>query len=147
CPRSFLCYTPRRKGNHMSQLPLPQQMAAERERIGKLKAELNAKIAEFRSQLEDLDIELHAITAYERAKAGKASAPSTGTRIARGTKRSAVLTIISNNPGLTRGEIIDRMGIKGQKSEEQALSNMLANLKKYGNVTAEAGKYAMVTRN
>lgn len=122
-------------------------MAAERERIGKLKAELNAKIAEFRSQLEDLDIELHAITAYERAKAGKASAPSTGTRIARGTKRSAVLTIISNNPGLTRGEIIDRMGIKGQKSEEQALSNMLANLKKYGNVTAEAGKYAMVTRN
>lgn len=131
----------------MSQLPLPQQMAAERERIGKLKAELNAKIAEFRSQLEDLDIELHAISAYERAKAGKASAPSTGTRTPRGTKRSAVLTIISNNPGLTRGEIIDRMGIKGQKSEEQALSNMLGNLKKSGNVTAEAGKYAMATRN
>lgn len=125
----------------MSSLTTAQHMAAERERIAKLKAELNAKIAEIRSQIEDLDIELHAISAYERAKAGKAAPASTGTRPARGTKRSAVLTILTHSPGLTRGELIDRMGIKGQKSEEQALSNMLANMKKSGAVAAEGGKY------
>lgn len=118
-------------------------MAAERDRITKLKSELNSQIADLRSQIEDLDIELHAITAYEKAKSGKASSPSTGTRSPRGSKREALLAIIKNNPAITRGQLIEHMGIKGDKAHEGTLSNTLGLLKKAGLVKSDDGKYSL----
>lgn len=127
----------------------------ERARLSKLIEDYNAQIAELHTKLADAEKEMQAINAYEQVKQGKVPTPTTtaprtprapratGTRSPRGAKRDELLTILRETPNLTRGEIIDKLGIKGNKQQEQSISNALANLKKAGTITAEDGKYAV----
>jgi len=97
--------------------------------------------------LADINRELAAIDAYEAAKNGKATPTrSTGTRRAtpsrRGSKREGIMAVLSDVPhGLTRGEILDRMGLKGNKSGEMSVSNALTALSKSNQVVRKDGKY------
>jgi hypothetical protein len=127
----------------------------ERARLGKLIEDYNAQIAELQGKLTDAQKEMQAIDAYEQVKQGKAPAPratpttprtprATGTRSPRGAKREELLAILQETPNLTRGEIIEKLGIKGNKQQEQSISNALANMKKAGTITADDGKYAVV---
>jgi len=60
----------------------------------------------------------------------------------RGSKRDAQMQTIKDNPsGLTRGEIMDRMGLKGDKSGEMSVSNALTALTKSNQVRRDGGKY------
>jgi hypothetical protein len=60
----------------------------------------------------------------------------------RGSKRDGIMQIIKENPGgLTRGEILEKMGIKGQKAGEMSVSNALTALTKSNQVKREGGKY------
>src|SRR5882757_1918492 len=75
------------------------------------------------AKLEAINKELHAIEAYEAARAGKAvrtrqtAAQRAGGR--RGSKREQLLQIIKKSPGgIGRGEILEKMGLKGNKSGE-----------------------------
>ena len=85
--------------------------------------------------------------AYEAAKSGKAAVPArqargraTATR--RGSKRDSLLALIRESAaGLTRGEIIERMGLKGNKSGEMSVSNALTALTKGNQVSRQGGKY------
>ena len=118
----------------------------ERARLGALRADLIAQQEAIDVQLADIDKELDAIAAYERAKSGKpARQPKAAkaTRIPRGAKREELLSLIEDSPNLSRGEIIEKLGIKGNKSQEQSISNALATLKKLGTITAKDGKYAI----
>jgi hypothetical protein len=62
---------------------------------------------------------------------GKAAAPrrqvrtrrSTGAR--RGSKREELLKVIRDGNGLTRGQILEKMGLKGDKTGEMSVSNVL----------------------
>ena len=90
-----------------------------------------------------------AIDAYEAAKTGKAPAArqTRGARgrpqARRGSKREALMQVIKDNPsGLTRGEILERMGLKGDKSGEMSVSNALTALTKANQVTRRDGRYA-----
>jgi hypothetical protein len=49
--------------------------------------------------------------------------------------------IRENAGGLTRGEIIERMGLKGNKSGEMSVSNALTALTKGNQVSRRDGKY------
>ena len=114
----------------------------ERETIFNQQHELELKLAA-------VNRELAAIDAYEAAKSGKAPsaarqvrasrAPSRGRR---GSQRDALMQTIRQNPdGLTRGEILEKMGLKGDKSGEMSVSNALTALSKTNQVRRDGGKY------
>jgi hypothetical protein len=101
-------------------------------------------------ELSEIENELSAIDAYEQAKkkaprkaAGRGRRPSakTGRRAPRGEKRRSVLELIQESNGLTRGEILSALGVKGDKSAEQSVSNALTALKKQNLVVSKDRKY------
>ena len=52
------------------------------------------------------------------------------------------MQVIKDNPtGLTRAEILDRMGLKGDKSGEMSVSNALTAMTKAKQVTRRDGRY------
>lgn len=123
-----------------------QMIEKERARLGKLRDDLNAQQERIFDQLAEIDKELDAISAYERAKSGKPvrqPKAAKSTRAPRGAKREELLSLIEDSPNLTRGEIIEKLGIKGDKAQEQSISNALATLKKAGVIVANDGKYAI----
>jgi len=119
-----------------------ERLHAEREQLFNQQHELEGKLA-------DINRELSAIDAYEAAKSGKAPAAARQPRGAqarpqarRGSKRDALMQVIKANPtGLTRGEILERMGLKGDKSGEMSVSNALTALTKANEVTRRDGRY------
>jgi hypothetical protein len=69
---------------------------------------------------------------------------STGTRRAsgrRGSKRDELLRVIREGGGLTRGEILEKMGLKGNKSGEMSVSNALTALTKNNQVRRDGRAY------
>ena len=119
----------------------------ERARLDEARQEANAAKAEIDNELQSIDRELSAINAYERAKTGKLSRAGTkGGRRAgggrRGEKRQGILDLIKQHAGgLSRGEILKMLGVKGNKSGEQSVSNALTALKKINQVSSREGKY------
>jgi hypothetical protein len=128
----------------------------ERTRLDKARKDALASKAAVDKELASIEQELTALDAYRQAKDGPASrtaakrAPSKragadGARRAtgrRGEKRQAVLNLIKQNPvGLSRGEILVQMGVKGNRSAEQSVSNALSALKKSEKVNSREGKY------
>ena len=110
-------------------------------------AKLFSQQHELEGKLDAINNELRAIDAYEAAKSGKpASTRQTGTRRApqarRGTRREVVLRVVAENPArLTRGEILEKMGLKGNNTGEMSMSNALTALTKGNQVTRRDGKY------
>jgi hypothetical protein len=117
----------------------------ERARLMKARDEALAKKAEIEKGLQSIEREFMAINAYQRAKGGKGARAGrqNGRRPGRrGEKRQAILDVIRQHPGgLSRGEILNLMGVKGDKSGEQSVSNALTALKKSQKVSSREGKY------
>ena len=62
----------------------------------------------------------------------------------RGSRREALLAVIRGNPaGLSRGEILQQMGLKGDKAGEMSVSNALTALTKSNQVYRDGGKYRL----
>jgi hypothetical protein len=133
---------------------LSKIVEAEKERLLKAKESAQIKLKEITAELEQIDNRLRAAELYERAANGEvfAAAPSTrgrpartssGTRAPRGSKKEELIKLLSDKPGLKRAEIIDALGMKGEKSGEQSISNTLASLKKSGELLADGGKYTV----
>ena len=60
----------------------------------------------------------------------------------RGSKREQLLELINKHPGgLARKEILEQLGLKGDKSGEMSVSNALTALTKVGQVVRREGKY------
>ena len=113
------------------------RLQAEREQIFSQQEELTRK-------LDALNREYAAIDAYETAKTGKAARPASAgqqPRARRGSRREALLELIRQSEGLSRGEILERMGLKGDKSGEMSVSNALTALTKSNQVHRDGGKY------
>ena len=135
----------------MSDMRFADVMQQERERLHKEREEIFNQQHGLEGKLADINRELSAIDAYEAAKTGKALTPARKTRgsrrqqARRGSKRDALMQVIKANPsGLTRGEILERMGLKGDKSGEMSISNALTALTKGNQVSRRDGKYAVV---
>jgi len=117
-----------------------ERLHAERETIFTQQHELEQKLAAINN-------EMRAIDAYEAAKSGKAAPIARPTRTARalrarsGSKREQLLQVIKDGNGLTRGEILDKMGLKGDKAGEMSVSNALTALTKANQVSRREGKY------
>jgi hypothetical protein len=128
----------------------------ERARLDKARKDALANKAAVDKELDSIEQELTALDAYRQAKNGPAGrtaakrapakrAGADGARRAtgrRGEKRQAVLNLIKQSPvGLSRGEILVQMGVKGNRSAEQSVSNALSALKKSEKVNSREGKY------
>lgn len=121
-------------------------MARERERLRAEREQIFNQQEELQRKLDEINREFAAIEAYETAKTGK---PARGTtapagrqqRGRRGSRREELLNLIREGNGLSRGEILERMGLKGDKSGEMSVSNALTALTKRNQVRREGGKY------
>jgi hypothetical protein len=130
-------------------------MARERARIHEDREAIINRQAQLEAELNTLNREMAAIDAYEAAKAGKLpTAPARvsrgvraqGVRAARsGSKREQLVQLVSNNPqGLSRGELLELIGVKGDRSGEMSVSNALTALIKANTLDRnEAKKYVL----
>ncbi len=91
-------------------------------------------------QLDELEREFGAITAYEQARNG-AAAPARGNKRRTGVRQN-VLDVVKKHPkGISRADILQEMNAKGDKRAEQSVSNALSNLKKQNSLKLEEGSY------
>ena len=147
----------------MDDMRFADVMQRERERLSHERDELLNQQRELENKLTEITRELAAIDAYEAAKTGKAAVPtrqppaptkSEATseeppaeprpRPQPGTRREALLQVIGDEPkGLSRGEIFECMGLKGNKSAEKSVSNALTALTKNNLVFRREGKYVI----
>ncbi len=124
-------------------------IARERERLHGEREQVFNQQQELETKLAAINNEMRAIDAYESAKSGKpmpaSSGRGRGTRqgtTRRGSRREGILRIIGENPsGLSRGELLEKMGLRGDKSSEMSVSNALTALTKAGQVHRQDGKY------
>ena len=119
-------------------------VARERERLTEKRTELQAQQRELTKQLAEIDREFIAVNAYEAAKKGKpvSIGSATGSRAPRGQRQTDIIGVLRAHPaGVTRGDILEALGEKGNKSGEQSISNALNNMKKAGKINLADGKY------
>jgi hypothetical protein len=117
-------------------------MKRERTRLQKARDKAAQKKAEVDRELEALERELKAVEAYDKATRGKAKPVPKRPRKRRGAKRQAVLDLVKQHPdGLSRGEILNLIGVKGAKSGEQSVTNALSALTKQNELGKKDGKY------
>jgi hypothetical protein len=147
----------------MDDMRFADVMQQERERLRREREEVINQQKDLETKLTAINRELAAIDAYEAAKTGKSATPTrqprgprrsagsiqqssarTGARPRAGSRREALLQVIGEQPaGLSRGEIFQRMGLKGNKSAEKSVSNALTALTKNNQVSRREGKYVI----
>src|ERR1051326_7129588 len=111
-------------------------MQQERERLHREREAIFNQQQELENKLATINREMAAIDAYEAAKSGKAApaprqvrGPRARSGGRRGSKREALLELIAKNPGgLSRGEILQELGLKGDRAGEMSVSNALTAL-------------------
>jgi hypothetical protein len=119
-------------------------IARERERLSRERDEIASQRRELDTRLAAIDREFQALDAYQAAKTGK---PSGGRRVQtqrrapRGSRREGLLNLIRDGNGLSRGDILERLGLKGDKAGEMSISNALTALSKSNQVRREGSKY------
>jgi hypothetical protein len=147
----------------MEDMRFADVMRRERERLNREREEIIDQQEELANKLNDINRELAAIDAYEAAKTGKAATPTRERRgpewsrpstpqssaevrphPARTSRREELLQVIGGEPnGLSRGQIFERMAIKGDKTAEKSVSNALTALTKNNRVSRREGKYVI----
>lgn len=117
----------------------------ERERLDRQRQKVLEKRKALDEELEGIDRELEAVSAYERIKTGKAPAVAQTGSMRRGRRsgrRQEVLNLVKSAPtGLSRAEIIEKLDVKGDRKEEQSISNALSALKRADQLNQQDGKY------
>src|SRR3954464_99684 len=122
-----------------------EYIARERQRLHAEREQIFTQQEELQRKLDAINREFAAIEAYEGAKTGKAArqrAPAgRQSRTQHGSRREGLLELIRQSNGLSRGEILERMGLKGDKAGEMSVSNALTALAKRNQIRREGGKY------
>lgn len=113
---------------------------AERERLKGKRSDTIGKIKALEKELVGIDREMEAVNAYYASKTGKRV--STGQRAPRGKRREEILSLVKNG-GMGRADILEALGVKGDKSGEQSVSNALSSMKKSGALAVDDGKYVV----
>ena len=115
-----------------------EALLTQRETIFGLQADLQRQLDEVNGMLAKFDVFEGKRTPATTTRTRR----STGTR--QGSKRDELLSVIKAGNGLTRGEILEKMGLKGNKQGEMSVSNALTALTKANQVRRADGKYLIV---
>jgi len=122
----------------------PEFIARERDRLRAEREQVFSRQEELQRELDAINREFAAIEAYNTAKTGKNARQAPAgrqPRAHRGSRREALLELLRQSDGLSRGEILERMGLKGDKSGAMSVSNALTALTKSNQLRREGGKY------
>lgn len=127
-------------------LELSKQMEQEQQRLQKMLEDLEPRRRALDEEEEGIRKQLVAIEAYVNALQGKL--PTTrGKKQTRGPRKTGikqqVLDLITQNPsGISRTQLLENMGAKGDKSLEGSIGNTLNALKKEQKImSGERGTY------
>jgi len=121
-----------------------EYIARERDRLRAGREQIFSQQEELQRRLDAVNREYAAIEAYETAKTGKNARQEPARRpgqARRGSRREGLLELIRQSNGLSRGEILERMGLKGDKAGEMSVSNALTALAKGNQIRREGRKY------
>lgn len=125
----------------MSDDNFAEYIGRERDRLNAEREAITTQQRELDQRLAEINREFQAVDAYEAAKSGKGQARQAGARkpagvrqARRGSRREELMKVIRESHGLTRGEILEKMGLKGNKSGEMSVSNALTALTKSNQV-------------
>ena len=110
----------------------------QRESVLTQRKELESQQKTIQAQIDELDLMLSKFDVFE-GKARQPRARRSGAR--RGSRREELLKLISSNKGLSRGEILEQLGLKGNKAGEMSVSNALTALTKGKQVARKDRKY------
>lgn len=147
----------------MDEISFADVMRQDWERLSRERDEILSQQRDLENKLTEIDREFAALDAYETAKTGIAAAPrrqrpgarksaaaiqqssaQAPARPQRGSRREALLQVIGQEPnGLSRGEIFQHLGLKGDKSAEKSVSNALTAVTKNNQVSRREGKYVI----
>lgn len=130
---------------------LANLVAMERQRLTDERVELTETRRQIDLRLQAVDREFKAVDAYEKAKQGtparsRSRSPSGNgaERAPRGSRRAEVKALLeSESTGLTRGEILDHLGLKGNKVASMSISNALSAMLKSGELTRNDKNYQL----
>jgi hypothetical protein len=117
-------------------------MTRQREALLQQRQELLNQQQTIQQQLDEVDEMVRKFDVFE----GKAAQPRRRTRGRRttsgrrGSRRDELLKVIRAGHGLTRGEILEKMGLKGDKAGEMSVSNALTALTKSKQVLRRDGR-------
>jgi len=130
---------------------------SDRKRLNGERKAVVAQQREVEKKLAAIDQELAAIVAYQSTKTGKAAAiqpapkarraaskTRKSTRAPQGSRRESIIAALKGAAdGMSRGELLEKMGLKGDKSGEMSVSNALTALSKSKQVARQEGKYVL----
>src|SRR6267154_1105322 len=115
-------------------------IAKQRESLLAQRQEIVNQQSALQAQLDELDVMLSKFDVVEGKGARKtATRRATGGR--RSSRRDELIKLITGSKGLTRGEILGKMGLKGNKAGEMSVSNALTALTKSKQVSRRDRKY------
>ncbi len=127
-------------------------MVQERQRLEGEISDIDTKMSALAESRRDRERELHAVDVYEKAKTGQgrktpaAMTSLSGRRVPRGSRRSGILQLVRNaGDGMSRGDLIRKLGVKGNRSGEMSISNALTALTKAQELVRRNGKYHVGT--
>jgi len=115
----------------------------QREQLLQQRQQLLNQQQALQQQLDEVDEMLHKFDVFV-GKATRPRQPARGPRPSgarRGSRRDELLQVIKAGNGLSRGEILEKMGLKGNKSGEMSVSNALTALAKSKQVVRRDRKY------
>ena len=115
----------------------------QREQLLQQRQELLNQQQALQQQLDQVDEMLHKFDVFV-GKAARSRQQARGRRASgarRGSRRDELLQVIKAGNGLSRGEILEKMGLKGNKSGEMSVSNALTALTKSKQVVRRDRKY------
>ncbi|MEQ1899908.1 MAG: hypothetical protein ABL866_04165 [Devosia sp.] len=129
----------------MAQPSFSDMIVAERERLNQALDDVNSKIASLNDEAKNYRRELQAVDAYERTKSGSSTIVSASTgRAKRGARGETISSLIGKSAGgMTRSQILESLGARGNKAQEGSISNALANLKKASKLNLKNGVYTV----
>ena len=131
----------------MSDYSFSDYIARERERLRREREEVLNQKREIDNRLAVINREFQALEAYEAAKTGRpiVRRMQMQHRARRGSRREELLNLIGDGNGLSRREILERIGLKGDKSGEISISSALSLLIKRNQVRREGRKYYLAS--
>ena len=103
-----------------------EYITRERDRLRAEREQIFTQQEELQRELDAINREFAAIEAYETAKTGKNARQEPARRQRqprRGSRREGLLELIRQSNGLSRGDILEWMGLKGDKAGEMSVSN------------------------
>jgi hypothetical protein len=119
-------------------------IAKQREALLNQRQEILDQQRALQAQLDELDGMLERFDVFEGKPAGEPQRRR-GRSGRRGSRREELLKIIKQSHGVTRGEILDKMGLKGNRSGEMSVSNALTALTKSKQVARRDRKYVVAS--